>query len=410
MVLAAVLTGIFSGFYPALVLSSYRPVHILKGSVQSGRKKRRGTKLMIVFQFTLAVLFIAAAGLIKNQTSHLFNADFGFNRERVAIIRTPEEAREKFETLKAEFKRHPDILMAAGSLGLPLDWSEQAPIMPADVSAEEALTMEAYGIDYDFIEVLDMQITEGRSFSREKADKNSFILSKEALVKLDWQTAVGKQIKVGEKTGTVIGVVEDFIFTDIGFNIPPAALYLDTDNHNFLFLKYSSSSDFAALSSDLKEIWHSLFPDLPFTCLTLDGYFNTFSGLVEKFSSFINIFGLTAVLFSCLGLLGLAAHAIERRTKEIGLRKILGASTSNLTWMVIREFLLLVLIGNLIALGLLYYGWHKVMQTGLLFIQNISFSTYATALIVSLPIAFIAIISQTIKTTRRNPVETLRFE
>ncbi|HEN21304.1 MAG TPA: FtsX-like permease family protein [Desulfobacteraceae bacterium] len=230
------------------------------------------------------------------------------------------------------------------------------------------------------------------------------------MVKLEWQTAVGKQIKVGEKTGTVIGVVEDFIFTDIGFSIPPAALYIDTKNLNFLFFKYSSSADFAALSSDLKEIWQALFPDLPFTCLTLDGYFNTFTGVVEKFSSFMNIFGLTAVLFSCLGLLGLAAHAIERRTKEIGLRKILGASTSNITWMVIREFLLLVLIGNFIALGLLYYGWHKVMQTGLLFIQNISFSTYASALLASLSIAFIAVISQTIKTTRRNPVETLRFE
>lgn len=410
MVLAAVLTGIFSGFYPALVLSSFRPAHILKGSVQSGRKKRRGTKLMIVFQFTLAVLFIAAAGLIKNQTSHLFNADFGFNRKRVAIIRTPVETREKLETLKAEFKRHPDILMAAGSPGLPLDWSEQLPIMPADVTADKALTMEAYGVDYDFIEVLDMEITKGRSFSQEMSDKNSFILSKEALVKLDWQTAVGKQIKVGEKTGTVIGVVEDFIFTDIGFNIPPAALYIDTDNLNFLFLKYSSSADFKALRSDLKEIWQALFPDLPFTCLTLDGYFNTFSGLVEKFSFFMNIFGLTAVLFSCLGLLGLAAHAIERRTKEIGIRKILGASTSNLTWMVIREFLILVLIGNFIALGVLYFGWHKVLQTGLLFIHNISFSTYASALFLSLSFAFIAVVSQTIKTTRRNPVDTLRFE
>lgn len=410
MILAAVLTGIFSGFYPALVLSSFRPVQILKGSVQSGRKKRRGTKLMIVFQFTLAVLFIAAAGLIKNQTSHLFNADFGFNRERVAIVRTSGETREKLETLKAEFKRHPDILMAAGSPGLPLDWSEQLPIMPADVTAEEALTMEAYGIDYDFIEVLDMKITEGRSFSREMSDKNNFILSKEALVKLNWQTAVGKQIRVGEKTGTVIGVVEDFIFTDIGFSIPPAALYIDTDNLNFLFLKYSSSADFAVLSSDLKEIWLALFPDLPFTCLTLNGYFNTFTGVVDKFSSFMNIFGLTAVLFSCLGLLGLAAHAIECRTKEIGLRKILGATTSNITWMVIREFLLLVLIGNFIALGLLYFGWHKVMQTGLLFIQNISFSTYASALFVSFSIACIAVISQTIKTTRRNPIETLHFE
>lgn len=124
----------------------------------------------------------------------------------------------------------------------------------------------------------------------------------------------------------------------------------------------------------------------------------------------MNIFGLTAVLFSCLGLLGLAAHAIERRTKEIGIRKILGASTPKITWLVIREFMFLVVIGNAIAFALLYYGWHKVLQTGLLFIQNISFSTYASALFVSLSVACIAVISQTIKTTRRNPIETLRFE
>lgn len=410
MVVAALLTGVFSGFYPALVLSAFRPAQILKGSIQTGRKKRHGTKLMIIFQFALAVLFIATAGLLKNQTNNIINANFGFNRERIAIVRIPAESRKKLETLKAEFKRHPDILTAAGSSGLPLDWSNQLPVMPVETTADESLTMESYGIDFDFIEVMDMEIKAGRSFSREKADNNNFILSEKAVEMFGWKTPIGQQIKVGENTGTVIGVVEDFIFTDIGFSLPPSLLYIDTDNSNFLFLKYSSSADFIQLNNDLKQTWQILFPDLPFTCLTLDGYFNMYTGILDKFFSFLNIFGLTAVLFSCLGLLGLAAHAIERRTKEIGIRKILGASTPKITWLVIREFMFLVVIGNAIAFALLYYGWHKVLQTGLLFIQNISFSTYASALFVSLSVACIAVISQTIKTTRRNPIETLRFE
>jgi putative ABC transport system permease protein len=291
-----------------------------------------------------------------------------------------------------------------------LVWDSLSPVRLPDAAEDEYFSMEAYGVDYGFIETLQLQMKEGRPFSKDFADKNSIILNETAVKKLEWENPLGKQLVVGDKTGTVIGVADDFLFADIGFEMPSAVLYLEPENLSVLLVRYSSVDGFPDLREYIKKQWISMMPDQPFECLTLSEYFGRVFGLLGKLTGFLNMIGMTAVLFSCLGLMGLATYLTERRTKEIGIRKVLGASSWNIMWRMTREFLLLVTVANAIALGLVYFGWNKALQTGLLFITPINAGTYILAVSVSLFTAFLAVASQTLRAAWANPANSLRYE
>ena len=406
----ALLVGLISGFYPALFLSSFRPVQVLKGQTQIGKRKHRGSKFMIVMQFTLSILFIALAGIAQDQFKHILAGDFGYDREQVAVINLPQNLQKNRKLLMTEIKRNPDIVSVTAAEQLPIVWTSPKLARTPNQDKAQAISVEAYGVDYNFTKTLNIPLLAGRRFSETHGDANNFLLNEAAVKKLQLTEPVGKQIVVGDKTGMVIGVVKDFLFADIEFEIPPAILFIEPDNLNCLLIKYSNPDHFKSLQESIREQWYSFAPNAPFQCRTLEDHFFSIFDLLNRLAFFLNIIGLAAVFFSCLGLFGLASFVVERRTKEIGIRKVLGASLGSIIWTIIREYLFLVLFANAIGLTVVYFGWQSVLQTGLLFLQNIGFEQYIFIIALTAFTAVIAIASQTLKSALANPVDALRQE
>jgi putative ABC transport system permease protein len=405
-----IFVGFVSGIYPAFYLSSFRPLLVLKARYQSGRKKRLGSKVMIIFQFVFSIIFIAFAGIINGQFENLKVSNFGFNRSGIATVALPEEARSSRELLQNSFSQNPEITSISASANLPIVWISESRVSAPDKNPDESMTMGAYGVDYGFVEMLDIELTRGRSFSREFTDDNSLVISETAAAKLQWDDPLGKQLTVGDKTGTVIGVASDFVFGDIGFEMEPAILLLERENLNYMLLELTSTAAFKSLRAKLEKQWSYIVPNLPFECVTLDEYFQDTLGLMNKLAGFFNLIGVIAIFFSSLGLFGLTSYMIERRTKEIGIRKVLGASLNRVFWTITREFLILVAAANLVGLSIIYLAWDRLLQTGLLFITNIGPEVYLSVVSITIFIAIIAVALQTFRASFSNPVDALRHE
>lgn len=227
LVYAALLTGLFSGFYPAFFLTSFNPVQALRGSTKSGRQKNWGRKIMIVFQFALSVFFILTAGILKDQVGHFFNADLGYARENVATLQITSLEKSKIDVLKTEFSRMAGVGLITFSEDLPGIWESSGYVSPLGVDETNAIRMKTFGVDYNFVEVLGLELTMGRPLSEDMEDGKNFIINEAAAKILKLRNPVGEQITVKGQSGTVVGVAEDFLFSDVGLDIPPAVLYID---------------------------------------------------------------------------------------------------------------------------------------------------------------------------------------
>ncbi|MFC1477589.1 ABC transporter permease [candidate division KSB1 bacterium] len=410
LIIAALITGTISGLYPAFFVTAFKPLQLLQGSLQQGRKKHRGRKLMIILQFSLSLIFIVAASILKDQFGNIINADLGFSRENIAVLQISGEKQPTIDLLKTEFPRIAGVERITTSVNLPSVWvNSESAALPESGEGNE-VNIEAYGVDYDFFETLEMKMKSGRSFQKNEADDNNFIINESAAELFQLDDPVGRELIVGEKTGTIIGVAENYLFGDIGFDIPPAVLHIDKENANFMLVKYASSVNFSDLRGQFSEQWQVIAPETPFECYTLDDYFNDFFKLVMSVAGFLNAIGVAAIFFSCLGLLGLASYMVNRRTKEIGIRKALGATLPGVLWTLTKEFFVLVVIANVIVLPLVWYGWTRVLEFGLLFVTDIGAGTYIFALLISIFSAMLAVISQVWNTARANPVDSLRYE
>jgi len=405
-----ILTGFFAGSYPALYLSASQPVLVFQKRLVTGKKGGRFRKFLVVVQFTFSIILILMTVISVKQSRHNQNVDLGFDRSNIVALTISDESRDKIEILKNELIRNKDIISVSASTALPIEWNAESHVLPDGAIEEDAVLMNVYGIDFGLIEMLDIPIIQGRSFSREYMDKDGLIINQTAMQHLRWQDPIGKRITLRGKKGTVIGVAQDFHFKSIYLEeISPAVLYLGSDELKYMLVEYSVPESLPGVLEYTRNKWNMVAPDLPFEYITLENAFNDVSQ-GDKTSEMTGVLGGLAIFLSCLGLFGLSSYSVERRIKEIGIRKVLGASVSRIVGMLTKDFIKLVAIANLIAIPIAYFMMNAIIRFVYTYPISLGAGIFVITAGLTLLIAFLTVSSLTIKSAMANPVDSLKYE
>jgi ABC-type antimicrobial peptide transport system permease subunit len=407
----ALVTGLVSGSYPALFLGSFQPIRTLRGKLRSGPGSTFFRRTLVVVQFTLSIALIIGTGVVYSQLNFLKSKKLGYEKEHTVYLPMRGVDRALYGQLKSELRQNPALLGVSGALHRPsavgsntsgARWEGRDP--EADISTY--MTQ----VDYDFFETMGIELKEGRSFSQEySTDRESAYIINEELVKvMGVESAVNMRFGWGSPDGQVIGVVKNFHFLSLKRNIEPLVITLNPDNVNFVMIRLSSQ-DIPSSLAFIEKTWKRIVPNFPFEFRFLNEDFEALYRTEERMGDILKYFAGLAVFIACLGLLGLASFAAEQRTKEIGIRKVLGATSPQITFLIYREFILLLGVANLVAWPVSYLvmrGWLQdfAYRTG---ISAVIFILAALAAVLS---AFLTVGYQAFKASRANPVKALRYE
>ena len=336
--------------------------------------------------------------------------DFGFDRKNVLVIPTNQEILPRIDSLKESLKGVSGILNAASASILPVKTSNERAVIPEGMGREEALTMDVFSVGYDFAEVLGIRVTQGRSFSRDFAEGTELIINQTALKQLGWTQPLGKRLTWGEESGVVVGAVRDFHFRNMIVQTPPTVLVLRPEQSRYLFVRLDPSRAAASLMPFIRDRWDALAPGIPLESFLLEHSFAAAYGDISHAGLMMQAIGVGSILFSCLGMLGLVSFVLRGKTKEIGIRKTMGASAGLIFKRVMREFVVLVVLANLIALPLAYILLTKLMRTGYAFRAEIILAGFILVAFLSILVTGLAIFQEVWKAARQNPVHSLRYE
>jgi putative ABC transport system permease protein len=413
LILLAFIVGIASGSYPAFFVSASQPVSSLRGSLLF-RSKTFFRSFLVVVQFVITIGLIFSTLVVSRQLHYLKNKKLGFQKEHVIVLPFEDQFElSRFPLVKNELLKNPQILSVAGASNIVSRVYSSSPFWWEGAQEGDSMRVEKLFVDDDFIDTFGIRIVHGRNFSEEiKTDQeNSFIINETAAKAFGWESPLGKKLawaRKREEKGTVIGVVEDFHFRSLHQKIEPLILVLGGEFFDNMYIKVHHKSVPAALSFIQKTCRH-FFPERPLEYFFLDDDIDKMYKSETMMGRLFWYVSSLAIFIACLGLFGLISYSTEQRTKEIGIRKVLGSSVFGVVTLLSKDFVRLLVVANLIAWPLAYYVMHKWLQN-FAYRIDVSILVFVLSTAGTLIVALFTLSFRSVRAARANPADTLRYE